>query len=375
MTLADGVVIRVEEADKEVVFAISSRLQIDEVDALVLLRSFLYNEGLPATPDMDDTSSLVEELLEAITPFYFSERLYVLRVLISLLRARESAQDPFHTLASDLLSKIIPIPADFARALVSEYLRKTKLTVPEHIASHPRAASQWAKENAKEQLGLVEVLFWSLWDYVPCAAPIVVRVFEAAYESEFGHKQENATLMLDEEGTQLQRDIATLWILVTIEVLNLEGLADSGLELTASSSDTDPLSASPASIEKIHSLVLAHTHPGYVCTFLAWAFYLEGISCAAAGLKETPQGYEPILSEVGSRRDGGYSKEDPDVQFSMVTASLRPETGLFEFLSTLLTNSPLFVTSMARRTGSTITDPNAIAYRSVLKGIYGNPDV
>ena len=48
VTLPDGVVIRVEDADKEFIHALSSRFGIDQVHALVLLRSFFYNEGLPA---------------------------------------------------------------------------------------------------------------------------------------------------------------------------------------------------------------------------------------------------------------------------------------------------------------------------------------
>ncbi|KAG6883760.1 hypothetical protein C0993_003939 [Termitomyces sp. T159_Od127] len=44
-TLADGVVVKIEEPDKEFIFAISKNLDIDEVQALLFLRSFLYNEG------------------------------------------------------------------------------------------------------------------------------------------------------------------------------------------------------------------------------------------------------------------------------------------------------------------------------------------
>ncbi|TDL30046.1 hypothetical protein BD410DRAFT_780570 [Rickenella mellea] len=368
--LADNVTIRVDDAEKEAVHAVSKRFQIDQVEALVLLRSFLYNEGLPATSDSEANSTLIEELLNAITPFYFSERLYVLRVFISLLRARESQADPFHDIASEILSKTLVKPSDFVSSLIDEYLRKTKLPVPDHVASNPRTASQWAKQIAKEQLGLVEVVFWTLWDYVPCKAPIVVRVFDAAYTTEFGHKQENDTLFLNEEGTQILRDIAALWIVVTIEVLNMENVLDEGLELSSNPSEHGHLCAAPEAIEQIHNLVMVHTHPGYVCTFLAWAFYVKAISLSVSRSKEqTHDEYTNILKEIGVRRDGVYTKAEDELHYAMVAASLKKETGLFEFLSTLLTSSPLFVTAYARRTGSTVTDPNAVAYRSVLKGL------
>src|ERR1700723_1704227 len=44
VTLHDGVVVSVEGAD-EYIFAISDKFQIDQVQALILYRSFLYNVG------------------------------------------------------------------------------------------------------------------------------------------------------------------------------------------------------------------------------------------------------------------------------------------------------------------------------------------
>ncbi|KAJ3754452.1 hypothetical protein EV360DRAFT_86825 [Lentinula raphanica] len=48
---------------------------------------------------------------------------------------------------------------------------------------------------------------------------------------------------------------------------------------------------------------------------------------------------------------------------------LDPKSGLLSLMKTLLTNSPLFVTSIAWKTGSTVTDPNVIAFRSVFKAL------
>ncbi|EDR12602.1 uncharacterized protein LACBIDRAFT_311161 [Laccaria bicolor S238N-H82] len=47
---------------------------------------------------------------------------------------------------------------------------------------------------------------------------------------------------------------------------------------------------------------------------------------------------------------------------------LEPETGLYNLLGNLLTNSPLSVTAVSWKTGSSISKPNAVAFRSVLKG-------
>ncbi len=64
---------------------LADKFQIDEVQAFILLRSFLYNQGLPSTSNSD---SMVAELVEAIGPFFSSEYLHTFRVLLPLFRAQ-----------------------------------------------------------------------------------------------------------------------------------------------------------------------------------------------------------------------------------------------------------------------------------------------
>lgn len=363
VTLPDGVNISVEDTDREVVFAISSKFQIDQVDALVLLRSFLYNEGLPPATDSNDASSLVNELLEAITPFYFSERLHVARVVLSLFRAADNLKDPLSRVAHKTLENILPDRDAFVCSLISEYARKTGVSPPDTFSHDPQKASQWAKQNAAEQLILIEVLFWSLWDHIRPKASTVVQIFKVAYDTEFGNIQENTTLMLDDEGTRLQRDISVLWILVTIELMNLENILDLGLELGDGSAG---IASSPEDLEQIHRIIMSHTSPGYVCTILSWAFFLKGLSNAAGEQNRIPQSYLNFFEETRIRRPG--QKSEDELHVTMVAASLRPESGLFAFLLSLLTESPFFNSDVAWKSGSTVSDPNCIAYRSVLKG-------
>jgi len=368
VTLSDGVVIQVDIADKDFIFAISDRFQIDQVQALVLLRSFLYNEGLPFNTDSDSTTSLVDELVEAITPFHFAERLSILRVLIPLFRANENAADPVHDVASNVLSKLLPDGRAFAESLLTEYTRKTREKLPEIVNGDPRKASQWAKQNNKEQLVMLEVLFWTMWGYVSCDGPLVVRIFEAAYGTNLGSEQQNATLLLDDEGLHLQQDCAALWILITVEVLELEQIAEPGtIEISNNPSNRDIYIASPDSLKRIHELVVSHGNGEHACTFLAWAFVLSRLALAAADLKEIPDSFHSFFDSL-SPNNSAHSKNREPVHVLMSRMCLEPEVGLFRVILMLLTNSPLFVTAVAWKTGSTITDPNAVAFRSVLKG-------
>ncbi len=374
VTLADGVVLRVEEADKEVVFTISKKLGIDEVQALVLLRSFLYNEGLPEGVNTD-SASMADELVEAITPFYYSERLHILRTLIPLFRAEENASDPVYEIASELLPKIIPDAGAFASSVLAEYLQKTHAAVPELSQDNTHQAAVWAKQNAKEQLVMLEVLFWTMWSYATCNGPLVAKIYETAYETHLGSQQHNSTLLLDEESAQILQDCAALWILITVEVLELERAAGLGVEISANSTDKDIYWASPESLKRIHQAVISQGNSNFACTYVAWTFVLSRISHTALELKEIPNSYIAFFDSLIPKDGGGYTKDGIRAFEVMAKIGLSPDAGLFRLLLTLLTTSPLFVTSVAWRTGSSVTDPNAVAYRSVLKGCLTHRDM
>lgn len=365
--LSDGVVLRVEDADKEFVFAISSKFQIDEINALVLLRSFLYNEGLPSTAEPTSTSSMVAELLDAITPFYYSERLSLYRVLIPLFRGKENPSDTIYEVAIEFMPKLLPDGPKFAESIIDEYLRKTNEKLPEALSADPRGASQWAKQNLKEQLVLLEVLFWTMWGFVSCSGPLVVKIYEAGYATDLGSTQRNTTLLLDDESSQIYQDCAALWILVMVEVLELEVMGQGNLlEALDDPERKDLYISSSESLKRIHELVTTHSNGQYVCTYLAWAYVLSRMS--AIPLSDIRPEYKSFIDSINSSPNRSYSKDGESTHLQMTKICLEPENNLFALLLTLLTNSPLFVTAVAWRTGSTVTDPNAIAFRSVIKG-------
>ena len=366
VTLPDGVVIRVGEVDKAYVFAISQRYQIDEVQALILMRSFFYNSGMP---DVSDNEQAAAELAEAIGGFYFLERLNSARILIPLFRAREDEMEPFHKVAVEFLPQIIPDGTKFAQAIIDAYLSHTKTILPERCREDPKAASTWAKQNLKEQLVFLEVLFWTMWGFVPCGGPLVVAIFTAAYDTNLGSVQANSTLLLDEESRHALEDCAAIWILITIEVLELEELAEpDSIDLSDTPSRPDFYCSLPDSLQRLHDLVTTHQSSQYCVTFLAWTYVISRVTTRAEEISEIPASFSSFLATLNPPLNRPYSKDREPLHVQMVKASLEPEVGLFKVLEHLLTRSPLFVTSVAWRQGSCITDPNAIAYRSVMKG-------
>ncbi len=374
VTLPDGVVIRVEDADKEFIYALSSRFGIDQVHALVLLRSFFYNEGLPAgvgAGSDGSASSMVQELVNAITPFYYSERLHVLRTLIPLFRSLQSPGSPILEIAEAVIPKIIPDAAAFADTLVSEYSRKTYAEVPESLRNDPRQAAAWAKQNAKEQLVMLEILFWMMWGHAPCSGPLVAKVYETAYQTHLGSQQQNSTLLLDEESVQILQDTAALWILITVEVLELERATEAGsIEISADPRDKEIYWSSPEHLKRIHGLVISQGTSNFSVTYIAWTCLLSCLSKVVMDMKELPNSYKGFFDSLIPPNSGMHSRDAQQAVTLMREIGLSMDAGLFRLLHTLLTSSPLFVTSAAWRTGSTITDPNTVAYRSVIKGAF-----
>ena len=370
VTLPDGFVLRVEDAEKEYVHALSSKFQIDQVHALVLLRSFFYNEGLP--PNLSsDTTSMVADLVNALTPFYYSERLHLLRTFLPLFRAVQSSTNKLHGVAEDVLQKLLPDGSAprFASDLLAEYSSKTYAAVPETVRDDPRAAAQWAKQNAKEQLVLLEVLFWTMWGHAACGGPLVAQIYETAYRTHLGSQQQNATLLLDEESVQVLQDSAAMWILVTVEVLELERTGEDGaIEISAAPKDKEIYWTSPTHLKKIHETVISQGNSNFAATYVAWTCVLSRLSKVALGLKELPEAYRGFFDSLIPEGSGVHTKDAQQACAMMANIGLSGDAGLFRLILTLLTTSPLFVTSAAWRTGSTVSDPNAVAYRSVLKG-------
>ncbi|KAI0340825.1 hypothetical protein BDW22DRAFT_1397822 [Trametopsis cervina] len=369
VTLRDKVTLSTEGRLGDAALAVSREFDIDEVEALILVRSFFYNEGILAIKTGEGPIPEAE-LVEAITPFYYSERIHALRILLPLFRTHAGGDGLVAEIANEILPEIIPNPKEFTEEVITEYTRKTEAKIPNHLVSDVRKATQWAKQNVKEQLILLELLFWSMWDYTACDGPLVVKVYETAYATNMGSRQAYSTLLLDEECSQVLQDMAALWIQVTIEVLELERVADPHeLKLALGPTEKQIYWNSPESLSRIHELVTSHADSQFACTYVAWAFFLSQFVASCTSIKEVPHPYRAFFESIVPAVDRSYSKTREATHVLMAGAALQQEAGLLHLLLTLLTNSPVFVTSLAWKTGSMVTDPNAIAYRSVFKGL------
>ena len=347
LVLEGGIKTQVPNESREVVWSISRMLGLDEVDAFILWKVFLRNRGLPS--DVDTPTD--EEILDHFIPFYFEERLSILRCIIPLLRSKNDPQSPIHGLAKDL-TKIIPKPRDFASTFAKQYLRRTKQPLPESVMRDPRSAARYAKQSVKEQLVMLEVLFWTVFECALHDGSLTEEIFKVAYDTNLGVIQENASLLLDEEGVQLLKNMEGLWTLILVELLQIDQL----LSLTPadSTADSSLLVSFPEYLTRTQDLVLSNVTPRHGCILLAWACVLAHLS--DLDVHERPT-YEPITSVAYDR-------------FRQLSAYiLQPEFRLFQNMQNTLMTSPLFVTAAALASGSPITYPNSVEFRFIYKSV------
>ncbi|KZV70297.1 hypothetical protein PENSPDRAFT_631949 [Peniophora sp. CONT] len=365
-TLRDGARVQSDALSKTFALAISSRFDIDEVEAFVLFRSYVYNETLPG----DFTGDNVPQFLDHFAPFFHSERRCLHRLYVPLLRALDEDRQLLHESAIKFLPEIIPDGPTLVQDLVAFSADKAQAPIPEDMATDPRRASAWAKENVRDQLVLLEVLFWAMWDFIPRQGALVVRIYETAYSTSLGSLQQNSTLLLDRESLRLLEDCASMWLLVMLEVLEIETFLEFGSpNLTTPPSETDRYTSSPDSLKKIHDLVISHGDSQYVPVCVAWAIVLGHLEGSARAMDEVPAPYKPFFDVLDPRSSRGYSKSAEPIHSFILQRCLDPNANFLPTLLSLLTQTPLFATSISLDTDSAITDSNAIAYRSVIKGV------
>ncbi|KIY52286.1 hypothetical protein FISHEDRAFT_69977 [Fistulina hepatica ATCC 64428] len=370
ITLADGGVVDIAALDRDIVLALSARFQIDEVQALIVMRSFLYNELPSSKHSLSDTPS-VDEWCTHITPYYYAERLHLYRVVVDLFRALQKEnmgqKDFVVDLAREFIPQVMPDGPKFVETILRECSRKCEAPIPSSMVEKSELSSTWAKQNVNEQLALLELLLWIMWDDVPSSGPMVLKIFETAYATDFGGSQRNETHLLNEEGRQAREDMTALWILITVEVLQLEELYTQGIDMTAPPTESSLYTSSPDVLSKIHGLIMSHSDRKYVCTYLAWAYVLSRLETATTSLKEVPQRYAMFFLTLSS--NALLQKDREPIHKQMVHACLHPDAALLPNLLSMLTNTTVFMTSKAWRTGSALTESNVDAFRAIIKGL------
>ncbi|CAE6343262.1 unnamed protein product [Rhizoctonia solani] len=349
--LIDGSKTRVSDEEKEEALKISARFQLDETEALVLLRScFAHADPSSLDPDASGHAAYESELQDALETYYFEQRHHLLRVFLSLLAASVDPDHPFHTPAVDATQSLMPDHGSFSLDLLNEIDRRSRQPLPPSIISQPLAASRWARQSIREQLCLLELLFAVLWEINPCPSTLVLRVFEILFASDFGQTQADANNLMDEEGSQLLADLECFWVLIVLQIIALDDAI--GRDTMKRS-----LLEDPNTLLSLHNLIISkfRTKPRYSPLIMAWGIVLfHFTNDTASEAKSGPLAtfFETIVPPAPAT---------PLYQ-QCAEIALGQDSGLFPYLLQLL-NSPALNSSASSRNASAVTTPNSFPYR------------
>ncbi|EPQ30590.1 uncharacterized protein PFL1_02114 [Pseudozyma flocculosa PF-1] len=285
VTLGSGASIKLDDQQRELAKTIAQRYDLDEIDSLVLLRTFLDSEdrslellsrpsasadgsasraasvapsaglgrstsllaasvkGKASAAGSDD---VVSDFLDAFNVFYFEERLYILRTVCSLFRI---AEDPSHELY-DLACDVLVLFADeaFGLACLDDFESMVAEPLPDHVREQPRYSGFWAKQRLKEQLGLLEVVFLLLYGRIQASPTLIVRILQTLHNTDAGRQQANGGFF-DNEAVELVTCIGHLLVLIGVESLALEEAMD-GIDLHSSMSSS--VAANRSSVNSNH---------------------------------------------------------------------------------------------------------------------------
>ncbi|KZV81783.1 hypothetical protein EXIGLDRAFT_779335 [Exidia glandulosa HHB12029] len=243
---------------------------------------------------------------------YLAVPLYgsVLRCYIPLLRAPENVDNPLHDLAAQFLGERLPYPAVFVSTLAKEYVRRQQQELLPEIVREMPIAIMWALQLAREQLAMLEVLFWLAGNLVPASGPVVVQLVKTPYETDLGRK-----LLLEDEGAQILQDAESVWLVLLVEAFDVEKvLEDDTFELVAFPQDVSTILSSSRQLALVHDFVVGAHDPRYSPITLAWACVLV-LECPLDTLRAPPsiQGSSNAGSSP-SRSESPYGGDIDDTQ-------------------------------------------------------------
>lgn len=417
--IQNGDDLTLESGEKELVFKISSRFDLDECSSFLLLRSFLRSDeaaSLAPTPTSgsavssssllaastastkpairgdgsSSSSSLADDLLDHFNVFFFRERLAILKLVGGLLRAYEDEGHDYHSASLELVPLLLELPSassvptsrgpPFSETLFRQFITLARTPLPSHIASSERHIALWAKQSVKEQLALLEIVFLVLYSPMPAEAGTAEGILLASVASAFGQDQANGRISGgDEEGRELLRSVQGMLVLICVEVLNLETLLACPTNATlanvfsptlvnATAPPAPTILSSPSHLLSLHSFFLSlmdgPLSPPATPVLLAWSYVLSRLTDYLG--EETPESFISLadaILPIVSPLDG--SSSTPAWQ-TCVSVALGSKGALFGFVTGMMA-SPLFV-DVETKTGAMPADLNSLGYRSVLKG-------
>ncbi|GAA6010477.1 hypothetical protein JCM11491_006957 [Sporobolomyces phaffii] len=318
-----------------------------------------------------------EEEWDTVTAWVFEERMSIIGVASLLLRILDDSEfHPCYSVAAEHGSPLLA--SSFTSTILSSLVARTAKTLPVPIRRSTTLSKYWATQLVLEHKALLELLFLVYYsEAFVIVGKDVVELFETVQKTRWGTQQELIGYM-DSETQEVAKELGHLYTIIATEVLNLEVLMER-------SESPYPIPAPGEATLAVSSLF----HPSHLASLttvvetlvqidgeraspilLAWAFVTSRITESLLD-RGVPNEYHDFAQASLKVETGGGGPKAQQPLFQLYTShALTPASSLFPTLLAILESS-LFGYSKASHSysSSASSDPNAIGYLSVLRGL------
>ncbi|KZT60829.1 hypothetical protein CALCODRAFT_480479 [Calocera cornea HHB12733] len=360
--------LKLSKEEKDFILKFSTTWDVDEVHCVLLWKS--YAAAYSVRP-LQGGKADQQEHTQAFLQFLLEERLHVTRVVAALLRAASNEQDAVHSVATELLPYIFNPYEEHLKKLLSAFQSRCTNPLPAALQTkeYRALAPLLARHAVQEQIGFLELLF--LANYIqPPSAALAHEILHVVYYTQLGAAHEPLEpYLMDDPGLALTRSVRVASILLAVGVLNLESLW--GLDLVLSEQAGSTLLTNPDVLLAIQETLLqTPSDSSYAAIVLAWSVVLHALTETMLAAEDIPDIWLPLVRAIAPDAEKGPAIILPDRRMAFeefASVALDPGMNLFPALEEILTLPPF--ESESDRGAALLSPVNALAYRSVLKGL------
>lgn len=374
----------VDEDQKDLCLKISERYELDEIEALILLKSFLQSEDRSLDALTASTASFaqsaplstnsrgkrkqgigedwIQELLDAFNVFYFEEQLYLTKCVSALLRIAEDGFHEYHSVAQDAMGKFGSLT--FGEQCIRTFQTLSQRPLPGWARDAPRYSSYWAKHGLREQIALLEVVFLLFYSHVSADASFIVSILRLIHQTDLGQRQANEAFF-NSESAELLRTIRQLLVFIAVETLNLEQTLD-GYNLLQQA-DVLAITQSPDKLnEALELLELIATDAERAPILLAWSLVLQKLE---QGLEDATDPSAGLLTASLENVAAVITPEDgrEPVWTRLANAAFSPSMDLLPAMSRMAKSPMMSIASSDLQVEVSVA--SSLAFRAVFKGL------
>ncbi|KAI9010899.1 nucleoporin subcomplex protein binding to Pom34-domain-containing protein [Phycomyces nitens] len=290
----EGKTIVLNKEEVELVQTLSIFLDLNELQCALLWNAYRQeNDNDLESAKMIYGYQMCEdtELILRFTIYYFQDRIAILQCVTSLIRISREPSHPYTQIAKNTV-QAINVHAEFADRMISQLKTLVRFDVPSQFFANPLWAATRARQNLKEEIAILEMLF-IIHAFEPCPPKRVFTIIQEFEANCFGIHQTCGRLLSHQDADLFNR-LSFMCELVAVQVLGLERLA---IEIIGDgqAGQEKTLLQSPEIIIDINSVVAFLGNSASHSTFmLAWSYFLCCLNSKLATSNGALGAYEDV---------------------------------------------------------------------------------